>query len=60
MAQLAVQATSGVTRITEGVHRSVLNTMGIPGGKVPGQTRGITGLTYRNIIASRRTQWSDG
>jgi hypothetical protein len=49
MAQLAVQATSGVTRITEGVHRSVLNTMGIPGGKVPGQTRGITGLTYRNI-----------
>jgi len=49
VAQLAVQATSGVTRITEGVHQSVLSTMGIPGGKAPGQTRCITGLVYRNV-----------
>lgn len=49
IAQLAVQATEGVTRITEGVHQSVLGTMGIPAGNSPEQTRGITGLVYRNI-----------
>jgi len=49
LVQLAIQATTGVTRITEDVHQSVLNTMGIPGGKAPGQTRGIPGLVYRNI-----------
>jgi len=38
-----------VTRITEDVHQSVLNTMGIPGGKAPGQTRGIPGLVYKSI-----------
>ncbi len=49
MAQLATQATTGVTRIVEGVHRSVWDTIGIPGGKAPGQTRGITGLVYRIV-----------
>jgi len=49
IAQLAVQATAGVTRITEGVHQSVLGTMGISGGNAPGQTRGITGLVYKSI-----------
>lgn len=49
LVQLATQATTGVTRITEDVHQSVLNTMGIPGGKAPGRTRGIPGLVYRNI-----------
>ena len=38
--QLAVQATKGVTRIAEGVHQSVWSTLGAPGGKMPGQTRG--------------------
>ena len=38
-----------MTRITEGVHQSVLGTMGFAGGKSPGQTRGITGLVYRSI-----------
>jgi hypothetical protein len=47
--QLAVQATTGVTRITEGVHQSVLGTMGIRAGKTPEQTRGISGLVYKNI-----------
>ena len=46
---MATQATVGVTRITEGVHQSVLGTMGFAGGKSPGQTRGITGLVYRSI-----------
>jgi pimeloyl-ACP methyl ester carboxylesterase len=49
IAQLAVQATDGVTRITEGVHQSVLGTMGIPAGNSPEQTRSITGLVYRNV-----------
>lgn len=45
IAQLATHATQGVTGIVEGVHQSVLNTLGTPGGK----TRGITGLVYRSI-----------
>ncbi len=48
-AQMATQATAGVTRIAEGVHRSVWGTMGIPGGKEPGLTRGITALVYRCV-----------
>lgn len=46
---MAIQATSGVTRITEGVHQSVLGTLGVPGDKATGQTRFITGLVYRNV-----------
>ena len=49
VAQLATQATSGVTRIAEGVHQSVWRTMGVPGGKESGQTGGITGLVYQSI-----------
>jgi len=47
--QLATQATSGITHIVEGVHQSVWSTMGFPGGKAPGKTRGITGLVYKTI-----------
>jgi hypothetical protein len=49
IAQLATQATAGVTRIAEGTHQSVWSTMGVPGGNAPGQTGGITGLVYRTI-----------
>ena len=49
VAQLAIHATTGVTRIAEGVHRSVLGTLGVPGGKTPGQAGGITGLVYRSV-----------
>jgi pimeloyl-ACP methyl ester carboxylesterase len=49
IAQLATQATEGVTNIAEGVHRSVWNTIGVPGGRAPGQTRGITGLVYKSV-----------
>lgn len=48
-AQLLTQATRSVTTIVEGVHRSVLDTVGLPGGPQPGQTRGITGLVYRSV-----------
>ena len=51
IAQLATLATQGVARIVEGVHHSVWQRMGIPTGKAPGQTRGITGLVYKNIHA---------
>jgi pimeloyl-ACP methyl ester carboxylesterase len=54
IAQLATQATEGVTRIAEGVHQSVWNTMGFSGGNEPGQTRGITGLVYRTILGVTR------
>lgn len=47
--QLAAQATSGVTRIVEGVHQSVWSSMGFPAGKTQGETRGITGQVYRAI-----------
>ena len=49
MAQLATQATVGVTRIAEGVHQSVWSTLGAPQGKAAGQTRGVTGLVYRSV-----------
>lgn len=48
-AQLAVQATRGVTTMTEGVHHAVLGTMGLAGGKAGQQTSGITGFVYRTV-----------
>jgi pimeloyl-ACP methyl ester carboxylesterase len=47
--QLATQATAGVARIAEGVHQSVWGTLGVPGGKAQGQTRGLTGLVYQAV-----------
>ena len=49
VAQLATQATAGVTRIAEGVHQSVWRTLGLPGGPAPGQTQGLTGLIYKTV-----------
>ena len=49
IAQLATQATRGVTQISEGVHQAVWSSMGMPGGKVKGKARGITGLVYQCI-----------
>ncbi|MDO8252750.1 MAG: alpha/beta hydrolase [Rhodoferax sp.] len=49
IAQLATQATAGVSRIAEGVHQSVWRTVGVPGGAMPGQTRGITGVVYKSV-----------
>jgi pimeloyl-ACP methyl ester carboxylesterase len=48
-AQLATQATSGVTHIVEGVHQSVWSTLGVRGGPAPGQAGGLTGLVYRSV-----------
>lgn len=49
LARLAAEATTGVTRITEGVHQSVLSTLGLPGGSTPGQARGLTGFVYKSV-----------
>ena len=49
VAQLATQATLGLARIAEGVHQSVWDSLGIPGGKKPGQTGGLTGLVYKSV-----------
>ena len=49
LAQLATQATTGVVNIAEGVHQSVWQTLGVKGGKAPGQTGGLTGLVYQSV-----------
>lgn len=49
LARLAAEATRGVARITEGVHQSVLSTLGLPGSATPGQARGLTGFVYRSV-----------
>jgi pimeloyl-ACP methyl ester carboxylesterase len=49
LAQLATLAVTGVVSITEGVHQSVLSTMGFEGGPTAGQTGGITGLVYQSV-----------
>ncbi|BCO25501.1 hypothetical protein MIZ03_0362 [Rhodoferax lithotrophicus] len=46
---LATQATHAVTTLSEGVHQSVLSTLGAPGGDTAAQTRGLTGLVYHSI-----------
>ena len=48
-ARLATQATTSISRVAEGVHQSVLGTLGLPGGAQPGQTRGLTGMVYQSI-----------
>jgi pimeloyl-ACP methyl ester carboxylesterase len=48
VAQMATQATQGVARIAEGVHQSVLGTLGV-GDKASGQTSGLTGLVYQGV-----------
>ena len=47
--QLATQATRGVARMAEGVHQSVWGSLGVPGGKTAGTTRGLTGLIYQTV-----------
>ena len=49
IAQLATQASLGIGQVVEGVHQSVLGTLGASAGKTPGQTSGITGLVYSAI-----------
>ena len=49
VSKLATQATRGVTSMAEGVHQAVWATLGAPGGRQPGQTRGITGFVYRTV-----------
>ena len=48
IAQLATDATISVARITEGVHQSVWDTLGVA-GRGPGQTGGITGFVYQAV-----------
>lgn len=48
-ARLATQATASISRVAEGVHQSVLGTMGLPGGATPGRARGLTGLVYGGV-----------
>ena len=54
VAQLATQATAGITRIVEGVHQSVWDTLGVKGGHLSGQTGGLTGMVYRSVHGVNR------
>ena len=52
VAQLATQATTGITRLTEGVHQSVWGTLGVSGpsgAATPATTGGLTGLIYSAV-----------
>ncbi len=51
-AKLITRSSLGITRMAEGVHRHVWNTMGIPGGTKTGRTRGLTGLIYSGVHGS--------
>ena len=52
LAQLATLATTGVISIAEGVHQSVLSTLGLGQGPSPGQTGGLTGLVYQSVLGA--------
>lgn len=47
--QLAVQATHGVIDITEVVHQSVRDRLGLSSGAAPEQAGGLTGRVYRSV-----------
>ncbi len=49
-ARLAVDATTGITRIVETMHRTIQRLPAPVGEMIPGRTRGITGLVYRSIL----------
>jgi len=54
VARLATQATASISRVAEGVHQSVLGTMGLPGGPTPGRARGLTGMVYGGVRSITR------
>lgn len=47
--QLATQATLGIVDVTEGVHQSVLRTLGASNRHGAERTTGVTGLVYRGV-----------
>ena len=49
VALLATEATQAVTAISEGVHQSILGTLGAPSGDTRDKTWGLTGLIYQSI-----------
>ncbi len=53
-ARIAAQATTEVTHIAEGVHRSVLGSLGLSGDAQPGRTGGLTGMVYQGIRSVTR------
>jgi pimeloyl-ACP methyl ester carboxylesterase len=47
--QLAIDAIAGTTGVVEDMHRNIAGLAPIVGRPLSGPTRGITGLTYRNV-----------
>ncbi len=54
LARLATQATENMTRMVEGVHQSVWDTLGVRGGAAPGRTGGLTGFIYDGVRGTAR------
>ena len=53
-AALMVDATSGVTRVVERMHRTIQRVPGPAGAKTTDRPGGITGLVYRSVMAGIR------
>jgi hypothetical protein len=47
--RLAVDATTGLSEVVEGMHHAIARVPGLRGAPGQGRTRGITGLVYRSI-----------
>jgi pimeloyl-ACP methyl ester carboxylesterase len=49
VANLAVDATSGITDLVEAMHATIARPFGVASEDVPGRTRGITGFVYKTV-----------
>lgn len=54
LARLATTGVDGVSRIAEGVHASVLRSVGVAGAAPAGVTNGLTGMVYRSVRGLNR------
>lgn len=57
-AGLATEAAVAVSRVAEGVHRSVHGVLGLSAGAPPGRTGGLTGWVYQSVRGV--AQWLGG
>lgn len=49
VARLATDATAGLADLVEAMHERIARVPGLPGARLEGRTRGITGLVYKSI-----------
>ena len=49
VARLATDATTGLTDLVEAMHERIARLPGLEPAELPGRTRGVTGLVYKNV-----------